>query len=206
MNKRSFASQITDYFYYASKPVCAKEVVEATGFNKATVYQKIKRLHKTGFLKEVESPQYPNRYYVLNIRTYNPLDSWMPNKDIIYQIMQAIGKGTTFTEMLNLPYSKETITVYLRALYAERIIGCKNRKYYLIEKDVNKMQLADLKSYPTLKDLKSRMKSGVTIRQQADRNEDGGVGSGNEIHETRCIKAKEPEDWGVVLNEMKMRL
>lgn len=158
MNNRSFISQIRDYFYYASRPVCGKEIMEATGIKKQTVYSAIHKLHESGFLKEVKSPEYPNRYYILNIRTYNPLDSWLPNSEIIEQVMKAIGKGARFSDLLDLPYSKETITVYLRALFAERIIGIKSRKYYLLEKDPKKVRLADLKQYPTLRELKKMIK------------------------------------------------
>jgi len=185
MNKRSYIDQIRDYFFYASKPVCGKEIMETTGIIKSTLYNAIRRLREKRFIKEVQSPEYPNKYYVLNIRTYNPLDSWMPNRDTLLQIMQAIGTGTTFSELLELPYSKETITVYLRALYAERIIGCKNRMYYLIEKDVNKVQLADLKSYPTLTELKGIMKSAPAPEK---------------------IIAQEPEDWDAVHDQIKKRL
>lgn len=158
MNNRRYIDIIKDHFYYASRPVCGKEIMESTGINKQTVYGAIHRLHDMGFIKEVQSPEHPNRYYVLNIRTYNPLDSWLPNTEIIQQVMAAIGRGARFSDLLTLPYSKETITVYLRALFAERIIGIKNRKYYLLEKDPKKVRLADLKQYPTLRELKKMIK------------------------------------------------
>jgi len=188
---RSYTNRIKDYFYYSSRPVCAKEVMDATGTLKSTCYQAVQRLHRNGFLRAVKGPGYPNKYYVVNMRVHNPLDSWMPNPELIEQIMTAIGKGATFSKLLKLSYSKETITIYLRALYAEKIIGCKKRKYYLIEKDINKVQLGDLKSYPTLKELKKSVKIAVPKIEEKPAEEEPAV--------------KEPDNWNQVWDQVEKR-